>query len=183
MKTINTKTPSGKEITLNETGRYFKQPIPQLNNKIHTIVQLEGDKTMYVIAKDQEEIVQNFYDAIRKEKKEVEIKELNQRIPGYTELQNAYEYRANQIYTNEKYMQRLFDTSIGSGDKGDIVEAEAKVKELEEKYPIAQKYIKWNHGNPACSSGYAANKAAEALYNGATIEEAIEISKDWNHWD
>ena len=180
MKELKTKTPSGKEIILNETGYCIKQYVKQLNG-IHVIVKQDG--VHYAIAKDKEKEVENFYYEIIKEKSNAKLTELNSRIPGYSELQAAYEYRIDQITINNNYMERGFKTSIFSGDSGKVEEAEAKVKELEEKYPIAKHYIKWNNANPTSSSGFAANKAAEALFNGKTMEEAAKIADDWDRFD
>ena len=181
MKELKTKTPSGKEITLNETGESYKSRINATDKYMYTVVKQDGIN--YVIAKDCEEEVQNFYREIAIEKAEAKKSELNTRIPGCTELQNAYEYRAEQIEISQEYMERGHRTSIFSGNKGKVEEAEVKVKELQEKYPIAKQYIKWNNGNSASSSGFAAKQAAEALYAGKNLEEAAKIANDWNHFD
>lgn len=72
MQTIQTKTPSGKEITLNETGRQFRTPISKEDRYLYLAVAQDG--LNYVIAKDQEKAVDEFYAVIAKEKAAIQAK-------------------------------------------------------------------------------------------------------------
>lgn len=178
MKEIKIKTPSGKEMTVNENDETARSRISKDDKYVYLVVKHDG--LNIVVAKEMENEVQNFYREIAIEKANLKTEELNKRIPGYTELSKAYDYRMEQIYISNAYMERGHRTSIFSGDKGKVREAEIRVNELEEQYPVAKLYIKWENADPASNYGFAANQAAEALYNGATLEEAERISKDWD---
>lgn len=194
MNEIKTTTPSGNEVTINYDGKYklnvkdinleaeniyvLTRPVPQFKNEKYPVIDIAGKSI--VIIKADEKRIRIWIAEIDKMKKEKKDNELNTHIPGCTELQTAYDYRYNQIEISRRYMDRVMATSIGSGDKGNPEGAEKKVRELEQKYSTAKKYIKWVNADPSSNYGFAAHQAAKALYNGATIEDAEKIANNYN---
>lgn len=102
---------------------------------------------------------------------------LEKAAPGYHELKKAYLDRSIALDKNEAYTERGHMTSIFSGDGGNVKENELKVTALEEKYPIAKKYIKY------CAGNYRERRAARALYNGSTLKDAEQLANDYAPWN
>ncbi len=155
MREMKIKTPSGREVVVNENDSTTHSRISKEDKHFYLIVKHEGLNV--VVAKEMEKEVESFYSVIAAEKASMREEEINKRIPGFSELANAYNYRYDQIITNQKYMERGHRTSIFFGDSGKPEEAD-----------------------PSSSYGFAANRAAKALYDGATLAEAEKIANDWD---
>jgi hypothetical protein len=108
------------------------------------------------------------------------------KIPGYAELKAAYSERGYEIDKESKALEESYETSIYRGDSGIKTQrAEEKVKQLEQQYPIAKKYIEYiNYASRTAGldSGYQAKLAATALEEGKTLEEAEKIAHNWDKW-
>lgn len=196
MKNLTVKTPTGKDVEISFDGSNYTVSIPVVNliqttdyirlSKKVMVKQLDGyyptmllDKPV-TIDTQYYETVNNFIREIESQKSADKLAKINAAIPGYSELLAAYDYRSEQLEINRNYMERAYQTSIGSGNQGDVDEAEAKVAELENEYPIANMYIYWINRDPSSNFGYQANKAAEALFCGASIENANKIANDFD---
>jgi len=196
MKNLTVKTPTGKDVEISFDGSNYTINIPDANlNQTTDYIRLSKsimvkqlgkayptmllDKPI-VIDTQYYDLVNNFIREIENKKSAEKLAKLNVAIPGYSRLLAAYDYRSEQLEINRNYMERAYQTSIGSGNQGDVDEAEAKVAELENEYPIANMYIYWINRDPSSNFGYQANKAAEALFCGASIENANKIANDFD---
>lgn len=193
-ETIKIQTPSGKEIIMsdgevqvqNDIYRGFisinKTKVPQLKNQVYPVICISrtGQKAGYIVIREEDEkAARKFLAEISKRKAQEEQERIDAIIPGCGELKKAYEYRSVQFEIRDKYMERLYNTSIASGDDGKVEEAEAEVNRLETEYPVAKMYLKWSNCDPSSNYGYAANCAARALLEGASLEEAKKIAADY----
>ena len=197
MKNLTVKTPTGKDVEINFDGSNYTVSVPAVNltqttdyirlSKSVMVKQLgKAYPTMLLdkpvtIDTQYYETVNNFIREIESIKSANKLAKLNAAIPGYSELLAAYDYRSEQIDVNRNYMERAYQTSIGSGNQGDVDAAGKKVIELESKYPVAAKYIYWINRDPSSNFGYQANKAAEALLNGSSLADANKIANDFDH--
>lgn len=198
MKNLTVKTPTGKEVVISYNDGNYTISVPAANltqttdyiplSKSVMVKQLNGlyptmllDKPI-TIDKQYYDTVNNFIREIESQKSADKIAKTNAAIPGYSELLAAYDYLSEQIEINRNYMERAYQTSIGSGNQGDVDGAEKRVADLESKYPIAKMYIYWIDRDPSTDFGYHANKAAEALLNGSSLEDANKIANDFDQY-
>jgi len=196
MKNLTVKTPTGKDVEISFDGSNYTVSISAVN-LIQSTDYIRLSKSVMVnqlgkaypamlldspvsIDTDYYDTVNNFIREIESQKSADKLAKINDAIPGYSELLTAYEYRSEQIEINRNYMESAYQTSIGSGNQGDVDAAEKKVTELESKYPVAAKYIYWINRDPSTNSGYQSRKAAEALLNGSSLEDANKIANDYD---
>lgn len=197
MKTLTVSTPTGKQVNISYDNGNYTISVPQAKinvtqsscrlHKSYRVKQLNDnypaiiiDGNFIALDKNDYQTVRDFECSIDAETEQSRVAKIDAAIPGYSELLAAYNYRSEQIDIYQQFMERAVRTSIGSGDAGDVKNAEANVNELEQKYDRAKMYIKWSNGNPECSSGYQARVAADALLNGASIEDATAISNNYD---
>jgi hypothetical protein len=164
MKTLTAKTPTGKEViitvddnlnyTVNVPAINLIQHPGQLNLRsslkfgdgknypglwINKPVALDGNS--YNLVKDFEANLKS------------DLQNRINSIPGYKELTDAYESKANAMDTEDDLRQKSFDTSIYAGS----VDADATCKlvaRLESQYPDAKKYIALAKADPSESLNY-----------------------------
>jgi len=137
-------------------------------------IKINGNIADVAIPKQDIKKVNDFFKKYKSENSEV-----NKKIPGHNELKQAYDERSKQLRISGEYEDSLVDTSIASGARGNETESEKKIKDLEKKYPKAKMYIKYSNANPSSSSGSKAWRAAQALLDGKTLEDAEKIAKDY----
>lgn len=195
---LNLNTPSGKIIELSVTDDGYSITIPEANLNFSVKYpdiskgNLDGNPYPYLHARnmgtnivflpEQEGPARSWLNAQENAKYEAREAAIEEKIPGRSELKQAYENleRAQDLW--DDYMDRAMETSIGSGDNGNVPEAEAILADLQATYPVAVKYLAWVGRDASTASGYQANLAAKALLNGCSLEEAEKIANNYDVW-